>query len=183
MSLLYLIFIISILLLITTLTVFSGLIVFAIVKVPFVPAPKKGVEKMLKLAKIKPKEKIYDLGCGNGNVIFKAEQKYHAQAIGFEISPWPYLLAQFRKFVKTYQAKIYFKNFLKQDLSNADIIFCYLMPSACQKLAKKLDKELTSKTRIISYGYELPNFTNFKLAKKWYNRNTPIYKYQTINIK
>ncbi len=177
------ILIVNILLLAASLIVFSSLIIFSIVKVPYVQTPKKGVEKMFKLAKIKPNEKVYDLGCGNGNLVFKAEKEYQADACGYELSPWPYSLARIRKSFKKYKSSIICKNFLKQNLSDADVIFCFLMPGACEKLGKKLDRELSSKTRIISYGFGLLNLKNFQLQEKCYNKNTPIFHYARIQNK
>lgn len=159
-----------------------SLLIFGYVKVPYVKTPEKGLNKMFELAKIKPNEKVYDLGCGNGQFVFKAEKDFQAKASGFELSPYPYLLAKTRQFLKGYKSKIYFKNFLNQDLSDADVIFCFLMPGACKKLSLKLDHELTSKTRIISYGFGLLNLKNFVLVEKCYNKNTPIYYYENNQL-
>ncbi|MFA6295838.1 MAG: hypothetical protein WC663_00635 [Patescibacteria group bacterium] len=155
-----------------------SLLIFGYVKVPYVKTPEKGVEKMFELAKIKPNEIVYDLGCGNGQFVFKAEKDFKANASGFELSPYPFVLAKTSQIIKGYKSKIYFKNFLKEDLSDADVIFCFLMPGACKKLSQKLDQELTPKTRIVSYGFGLLNLKNFNLVEKCYNKNTPIYYYE-----
>ena len=83
--LLYLVFAITIIMLFAAFVVFSGIIAFAFVKVPYLPAPNGAVDKMFQLAQIKPNEKVYDLGCGNGNILFKAEKKCKANSIGYEI--------------------------------------------------------------------------------------------------
>lgn len=155
-----------------------SLLIFGYVKVPYVKTPEKGMNKMFELAKIKPGEKVYDLGCGNGQFVFKAEKDFKAIATGFELSPYPFFLAQSSQLIKGYKSKIYFKNFLNQNLSDADVIFCFLMPGACKKLSQKLDQELTPKTRIVSYGFGLLDLNNFILKKKLYNKNTPIYYYE-----
>ncbi len=155
-----------------------SLLIFGYVKVPYVRTPEQGMNKMFELANIKEGEKVYDLGCGNGQFLFKAEKDYKALATGYELSPYPFFLAKSRQFIKGYKSKIYFKNFLNQNLSDADIIFCFLMPGACKKLSLKLDNELTPKTRIVSYGFGLLNLNNFILKKKLYNKNTPIYYYE-----
>ena len=53
---------------------------------PYVPSPHQIVERMLELAKIKPGEKVYDLGSGDGRVVIAAAQKYDAKAVGIELS-------------------------------------------------------------------------------------------------
>jgi len=157
-----------------------SLLIFGYVKVPYVKTPEKGLNKMFELAKIKPNEKVYDLGCGNGQFLFKAEKDFKAIATGYELSPYPFFLAKSKQIIKGYKSKIYFKNFLNQNLSDADVIFCFLMPGACKKLSLKLDNELTSKTRIVSYGFGLLNLKNFILVEKCYNKNTPIYYYENF---
>lgn len=129
------------------------MVAYFICKVPFISTPKKVQEKMLELAKIKPNDKVYELGCGSGRLLILADKKYQAQALGFEISPWPYFLARLNIFLKKSQAKVLFKNFFKADLSKADIIFCYLMPEINKKLWPKLEKELKPGTRIVSYAF------------------------------
>jgi len=183
MILLYLIFAITIIMLLATLVVFSGIIAFAYVRVPYLPAPKKAVEKMFQLAQIKPNERVYDLGCGNGYLLFKAEKECQARSFGYEISPWPYTLAIIRKIFGKYKSKIYLKNFLKQNLSNADVIFCYLMPGANEKLCRKIDKELSKKTRIVTLGFDFVNLKNFKLTKKELYKKKPVYLYEARSKK
>jgi hypothetical protein len=48
---------------------------------PFVPTPELVVVKMLEAAELKPGETLYDLGCGDGRILFVAAQKF-ANAVG-----------------------------------------------------------------------------------------------------
>jgi hypothetical protein len=43
-----------------------------------------------------------------------------------------------------------------KDLSEADVVMCYLMPDALKKLEEKLKKELQSGTRVISNRFAFP---------------------------
>ena len=58
---------------------------------PFVPTPRKTMQKMLDKAQIKPGQIVYDLGCGDGRFIRVAARKYQAKAIGIELNPILYL--------------------------------------------------------------------------------------------
>ena len=60
---------------------------FAIKYAPFVATPWPTVERILKEAKIKPGQILFDLGCGDGRFIHLATKKYQAKATGFEIDP------------------------------------------------------------------------------------------------
>lgn len=113
---------------------------------------------MLLVAKIKPGQKIVDLGCGDGRIVFRAEKNYGAVAEGYEISVFVWLLAQLNRLLKRSKAKIYRRNFFTADLSQADVVFCYLLPEVMQKLSPKFKKELKPGAKIISASFSLPEY-------------------------
>lgn len=119
---------------------------------PFVPTPQKTVNKMLTIAKIQPKQIIYDLGCGDGRFIRSASRQYKAKTIGLELNPFLYFYAKLRSFGHQNEL-ILFQNLFQQDLSQANLIICYLLPHTLQKLEKKLLTELSKGTKIISHGF------------------------------
>src|SRR5271170_5454576 len=53
---------------------------------PYVVSPQQIVDRMLELADLKSNETLYDLGSGDGRIIISAVQRYHAKAVGVEIS-------------------------------------------------------------------------------------------------
>src|SRR3990167_2385365 len=92
---------------------------------PWFPTWSRDLDRFFKLADIKPGQKFYDLGCGDGKIVFAAA-KTGAQAVGFEISLLPYLIAKTRSFfVKN--AEIEFRDFWNADISNADIVYLFLV--------------------------------------------------------
>ena len=56
------------------------------------------------------------------------------------------------------KSKVYFKNFKKVDLSEYNVIFCYLLDYYLNSLKQKFDKELKPGTKIISYGFPIKNW-------------------------
>ena len=65
---------------------------------PFIPTPSRVLSRMMELADIKPGEKVYDLGCGDGRLVIEANKRHQARAVGIEISPLAYMLARLRVF-------------------------------------------------------------------------------------
>ena len=53
----------------------------------YVPTPQDVVDKMLDMAKVKKGDVVYDLGCGDGRIVFTAAKKYGAKGVGVDIDP------------------------------------------------------------------------------------------------
>ena len=120
---------------------------------PWVPTKKKDVERFLKLADIKPGQKVYDIGCGDGRIICAASNA-GAKGVGYEIFLAPYFFAKIKSlFYKN--CKIKFKDFWRADLSDADIIYIFLIPQQYKKLEKKLRNELKKGTKVIAYVWPI----------------------------
>ena len=130
---------------------------------PWVPTRGHDVGRFLKLADIKPGQKVYDLGCGDGRMVCAAANA-GAQAQGFEISLFPYVLAKLRASVARHcvaqclatgiisgSCKISFRDFWNVDLSDADILYFFLMQKCYPKLKEKLERELKPGTKGLSY--------------------------------
>ena len=52
---------------------------------PYVPTPADVVERMLQVAKVGPRDVVYDLGCGDGRIVIAAAQKFGARGVGIDI--------------------------------------------------------------------------------------------------
>lgn len=145
------ILILSLILLITMMT---SLILF----VPFVPSPMKVVEFMIGKASLKGNETVYDLGCGDARLLIAAKKKYpNIRAIGYELPLGVWMLAKIKVFLSKQKVTVRLGNFLRANLSDADVILLYLIPEVMPKLQRKLERELKKGTRIISHGFEFPD--------------------------
>lgn len=144
---------ILILSLILFVTMMTSLILF----VPFVPSPMKVVEFMIGKAHLKGNETVYDLGCGDARLLIAAKKKCpEIRAIGYELPLGVWMLAKTRALLSHQNVTVKLGNFLKTNLSDADVIFLYLIPEVMPKLRRKLESELKKGTRVISHGFELP---------------------------
>ena len=126
--------------------------------VPYVPTPKKVVQFMINKANLKGSETVYDLGCGDARILIVAKKKFPGiTAIGYELPIGVWLLAKFMVWKSRLNITVHMQNYLKPDLSNADMIFLYLVPEVMNKLRKKLDNELRPGTKVISHGFAFPD--------------------------
>jgi len=144
-----------------TLIIFFVILTIPIIKAifgaPFVPTPRKTMQRMFKSANIKPDQIFYDLGCGDGRFIREAARSYQAKAIGIELNPLLFLYAKFRS-RKQKNETIFYQNFYKTELKNADIVVCYLMPKTMKKIEAKFKRELKPGCKIISHGFRLKSW-------------------------
>jgi SAM-dependent methyltransferase len=148
---------------------------------PFVPTPMYRVKKMVAMAKIKKGQRVYDIGCGDGRFVYIAANEYGANATGIELSPIVYLLALVRKLFWKSKAQIRYANFKHCDLSDADIIFCYLLPESLEKIQPDLDKQFKKGTRIYSYAFKIPGWKLIETEERDKQLNlAPVFVYEKI---
>lgn len=126
---------------------------------PWVPTSMQMVNRMLEMANVESDDIVYDLGCGDGRIVLTAARRFHAQAVGIEIDPLRYIWCQFLITIlgQRKRIRIIFGNLFNKDLSEADVVVCYLMPDALTKLEKKFKRELQSETRVVSNRFRFPN--------------------------
>lgn len=122
---------------------------------PWVPTPTQRVKRMLELAELKPGDRVYDLGCGDGRIVHLAAKLHGADAVGLELSPLLFAWAKLRNFVLRSKSKILLRDFRKIDYGNARAIFFYLLPDVLQIMRPKFEEELKPGTRIVSYAFEI----------------------------
>lgn len=140
---------------VVTLLSLQGLFALFITKVPYVPTSNKIVDRVIHYLDIQESHVAYDLGAGDGRFI-AAARKRGASVKGYELRYWLTLFMRWR-FRKNTNVEIYRENFFNADISDADIIFCYLFPEIMKKLELKVQNELKSGARIASYSFPFPN--------------------------
>jgi protein-L-isoaspartate O-methyltransferase len=124
---------------------------------PYLPTPNIVVDEMLKAARLKPGETLFDLGSGDGRIVIAAAGKYKANAIGVELDDALAASSADRiaenGLEKT--ARIIHGDLLKQDYSSADVVTVYLWPEANVKVAQLLDLQLKKGARVVAHDFEM----------------------------
>jgi protein-L-isoaspartate O-methyltransferase len=131
---------------------------------PYYPTPESVVERMLKLGDLKPGEKMFDLGSGDGRVVVMAAQKFGADATGIEMDQdlWKQSMDRIRSLGIDKKARIIRGDITKQDYSPANLLTVYLLPSSNDKIKPMLEKQLKKGTRIVSHDFMFRDWTAAK---------------------
>lgn len=126
-------------------------------KFPFIPVPLKILRDIEKALDIKDDSVVYDLGSGDGRILFYLAKKHpKAQYIGIENSPFPLTLSKINDWLRNKEntnVKIIDEDFFSTDLSKATHIITYLYPNIMDDLINKFDKELKPGTKLISVSF------------------------------
>lgn len=107
---------------------------------------------------------MFDLGSGDGRIIFMAAQRYGADATGVELDNDLFLSSQnkIRQLGLTKTARIIHGDILTQDYSSADLITVYLLPESNIKARPLLEKQLKKGTRIVAHDFPVGGWVPVK---------------------
>jgi SAM-dependent methyltransferase len=124
--------------------------------VVYVPTPDEVVKEMMDLAKVKPGDVVYDLGCGDGRIVVAAAKRGAAKAVGVDIDPDRIREAWANARAAGVADKVTFiqGDLFQMDFSDADVVTLYLLPDLNLKLRPKL-LALKPGTRIVSHAFDM----------------------------
>jgi len=123
---------------------------------PWLPLRSKDHSRVLKYMKGR-KGLLVDLGAGDARMLVDVVRGTDLTAHGFEISFIPFVAGLLRLQLARAgkRAKMLFKDFFMEDLSSVDVIYCFLTPSAMERLKPKFERELKKGSRVISYSFSI----------------------------
>lgn len=136
---------------------------------------KKKAKVACRLAKVLSKDLVYELGSGDGTFLMVAVKEFKARGVGIEIEPFRWFISTLIIHISKVQdkVKVIRRNFFEVDLSEATIIFVYLVPRVILKLKPKFLEELKPDTKVISYVYQIDYLP---LVKKDEENKIYVYK-------
>lgn len=123
----------------------------------YVPTTTAVVNRMLDMAKVRPLDVVYDLGCGDGRIVIAAAKKYGARGVGIDLDPARIREARANAKAAGVEQLVTFKvaDLFKTDLSEATVVALYLLPELNRRLKPKLFAELPSGARVISHDFDM----------------------------
>jgi len=123
--------------------------------VVWVPTPQPLVDKMLRLAKVTPKDYLIDLGSGDGRTVITAA-KHGTKALGIEYNPDMVELSKRNAAKEGVSDKATFMkaDLFASDFSQATVITMFLLPDINLKLRPKI-LDMKPGTRIVSNTFTM----------------------------
>lgn len=147
---------------------------------PWVPTKKKDLKRIAKLANMKKGQVFYDLGCGDGRVSAYISKNTPGKAIGVELAI-PFFFISYLRKIFSWQKNLSFqlKNLFKIDLKKADVVFLFAASrdKLTGKIIKKLETELKTGAKIITYAFPIVAWKPEKIDKPQEN-DISIYLYR-----
>jgi len=135
---------------------------------PYVPTPINVARRMLMLAGVGVDDVVYDLGCGDGRILFMAVEEFEAErAVGYDINPS--IVEPLREKIENCglgdRIEAVNANFFDVDLSPASVVTMYLTTSGNSKLRPKLEEELGDGARVVSHDFPIHTWTTEKSSE------------------
>jgi len=127
--------------------------------VVWVPTPQALVDTMLDMAKLTPQDYLIDLGSGDGRTVITAAKR-GATAMGIEYNPDMVALSTKNAEAAGVSGKATFMkaDLFETDLSKAQVITMFLLPTINMKLRPKL-LDLKPGTRVVSNTFTMEDWT------------------------
>lgn len=124
---------------------------------PYLPTPHGTVLEMLRLAAVTGRDRLYDLGCGDGRVVVAAALNYGAHATGVELDAGLMAEATAAAEAAGVSERTSFVNgdFFTVNLRDASVVTLYLLPGVNVMLRPKLLSELTPGSRVVSHMHDM----------------------------
>ena len=143
--------------------------------ISFIPTSLEGIDTFFKLAPVSHDDVVYDLGSGDGRLLFAALEKGAGKIVGVELDSALVLESKKTAEEKGVGDKAEFleADVLDVNLSDATVILCYLFPSASEALKPKFESELKPGTRVVMESFPV---------KGWQPVKTEVFGYKTFYL-
>jgi SAM-dependent methyltransferase len=144
------------------------------INTPYLGTPHPVVNAMLRLAKAKKSDIVYDLGCGDGRILIAAAKTYGARGVGIDNNPERIREAEQIAQREGVSHLVSFRvgDLYDADLQQATLVTLYLLPEVNLRLRPKLQKQLKPGSRIVSHSFDMGDW---KPSKTQTNQGETIY--------
>ncbi len=148
--------------------------------IPPMPTMPWTLRRILRIFPPEATGSIHELGSAwGGPAIALARAFPQARVVGVERSVLPWLWSRVRAaFSALPNLEFRRGDLFRENLQEADILFCYLSPEIMKRLKEKCEKELRPGGIVISHAFAMPGWTPEKTEWLPGLYPTPIYLYR-----
>ena len=144
----------------------------------FVPTPPETVDEMLRQARLKQGDVLFDLGSGDGRIPLAAAKRYGVRAVGIDIDPKLVGEASAAAGREGLDHLVTFRlgDMFAADLTGATVVTLYLSDRLNVMLRPKLLRELRPGSRIVSHDFRMGDWPPEKAVRvPWKNLYRTVY--------
>ncbi|HEX9896447.1 MAG TPA: class I SAM-dependent methyltransferase [Dehalococcoidales bacterium] len=133
--------------------------------ISWIPTQPEYIDTFFELCPVSPSDVVYDLGSGDGRVLFTAVEKGAGRCVGIDIDPALVKAASEEAKNARMDHKLTFieADIMGVDLSEASVVFCYMHSAASAALKPKFGKELKGGTRIVMESFPVMGWQPVKV--------------------
>jgi hypothetical protein len=151
-------------------------------KAPAIPTlpwvRKKMIEALKRHTDPSKPYRIAELGSGWGGIAVRVARAYpKSTIIGYEIAIFPYLVSVLRGLFTFRKIKFRRDDFFNEDLSQYDIVICYLLPWHMAKLKPQMET-LKPGSIVVVNAYGVPGWEPIETQYTDFVVKIPIYVYK-----
>jgi SAM-dependent methyltransferase len=128
---------------------------------PWIPGSFRVINRMLELAEVKPGQTVIDLGAGDGRMVILAARKFKARAIGVEIDPTRWMIANFWILLMGLRGKaeVRLGDMRRFPVAGADVVSLCLLQGTNQRLKETLGRSLRPGAKVVSHSFSMSGWT------------------------
>jgi len=123
--------------------------------ISFIPTPPEHINSFFELAPVSLTDVVYDLGSGDGRLLFAALENGAGRVVGIELNPSHVRTARDIARNKGLEGKATFieADIMEVNLAEATVILCYLSAGASGTLRPKFESELKPGTKVVMESF------------------------------
>ncbi len=128
---------------------------------PWIPGSFRVIRRMLELAGVTPGQTVIDLGAGDGRIVILAARQFKAKAVGVEIDPVRWMMANVWVLLLGLRGKaeVRLGDMRRFPVAGADAVTLCLLQGTNQKLKETLAKSLRPGAKVVSHTFSMSGWT------------------------
>jgi len=136
---------------------------------PFCSSGLDVAEDALSIAGVNSGDIVFDLGCGDGDVLIASASRFKAFTIGVEINrklcrrAW----VRVKEYGLQHLAQVVCGDLIYFPISRANVIYMYLTSEAYSLLKDKIRFECKPGTRIVTHTIPIPDWEADEIVHRW----------------